>query len=97
MCNIDFVFCFENPEVTYFLKNNLMAVPIMVQRKRIRLGTMSLQVRSLALLSGLRIWHCCELWCRSAAVALMAAVALIGLLAWELPYAAGMALKNKNK
>ena len=21
-------------------------------------------VRSLALLSGLRIWHCCELWCR---------------------------------
>ena len=22
-------------------------------------------VRSLPLLSGLRIWHCCELWCRS--------------------------------
>ena len=23
-----------------------------------------LRVRSLALLSGLRMWHCCELWCR---------------------------------
>ena len=23
------------------------------------------QVQSLALLSGLRIWHCSELWCRS--------------------------------
>ena len=33
--------------------------------KRIRLGTMRLQVRSLALLSGLRIQCCCELWCRS--------------------------------
>ena len=31
------------------------------------------------------------LWCR------LAAVALIGRLAWELPYAAGMALKTKNK
>ena len=29
-----------------------------------RLGTMRLLVRSLALLSGLRIRHCCELWCR---------------------------------
>ena len=27
-------------------------------------GTMRLQVPSLALLSGLRIWHCHELWCR---------------------------------
>ena len=25
---------------------------------------MRLQVPSLALLSGLRIWRCCELWCR---------------------------------
>ena len=40
-------------------------VPIVVQQKLIRLETMRLQVQSLALLSGLRIWHCCELWCRS--------------------------------
>ena len=32
-----------------------------------------------------------QLWCR------LAAVALIGSLAWELPYAAPAALKNKNK
>ena len=36
----------------------------MVQWKRIQLGTMKLLVQSLALLSGLRIWHCHELWCR---------------------------------
>ena len=42
-----------------------MGVPVVVQRKRIRLGTMRWQVRSLASLSGLRILHCRELWCRS--------------------------------
>ena len=31
---------------------------------RSRLGTMRMQVRSLASLSELRIWHCRELWCR---------------------------------
>ena len=36
----------------------------MAQQKRIQLGTMRLRVLSLALLSGLRIWHCRELWCR---------------------------------
>ena len=34
----------------------------MAQQKRIWLGTMKLQVQSLASLSGLRIWHCHELW-----------------------------------
>ena len=33
----------------------------MAQWKQIRLGTMRLQVRSLASLSGLRIWRCREL------------------------------------
>ena len=37
----------------------------MVQWKQIRLGTMRLQVQSPALLRGLWIQHCCELWCRS--------------------------------
>ena len=40
-------------------------VPVMAQQKRIQLGIMRLQVRSMASLSGLRIWRCCELWCRS--------------------------------
>ena len=46
----------------------------------------------LALLSGLRIQHCRELWCR------LAAAAPIRPLAWELPYATGgEALKKKKK
>ena len=36
-----------------------------VNESNYQLGTMRLQVRSLALLSGLMIQHCCELWCRS--------------------------------
>ena len=52
---------------------------------------MRLRVRSLASLSGLRIQHCRELWCRPAAVA------LIRPLAWEPPYAAGVALKRQKK
>ena len=46
------------------LKCNFWGVPVVVQWKRIQLGTMRLWVRSLALLSGLRIRHCHELWCR---------------------------------
>jgi len=65
--------------------------PVVVQWKRIRLGTMRLQVQSLAVLSGLRIQHCRELRCRPAAIA------LIQPLAWELPYATSVALKSKNK
>ena len=38
--------------------------PAVVQGKQIWLGTMTLWVRSLALLGGLRIWCCQELWCR---------------------------------
>ena len=41
------------------------AVPVVVQWKRMQLGTMRLQVQSLASLTELRIWHCRELCCRS--------------------------------
>ena len=34
-----------------------------MQWERIQLGTMRMQVQSLASLSGLRIWHCHEQWC----------------------------------
>ena len=37
----------------------------MAQQKQTRLGMMRLRIRSLALLTGLRIWGCRELWCRS--------------------------------
>ena len=46
------------------LKLNILGVPVVAQWKRIRLGTMRFQVRSLASLSGLRIQPCHELWCR---------------------------------
>ena len=45
-----------------FIKREICRVPVMAQWKRIQLGTMKLQVRSLALVSGLRVWCCCELW-----------------------------------
>ena len=41
-----------------------IGVPIVAQWKRIRQGTMRLQVPSLASLRGLRIRPCRELWCR---------------------------------
>ena len=47
------------------LLNDIRGVTIVAQQKRIQLGTMRLQVRTLALLSGLRIWGCHELQCRS--------------------------------
>ena len=46
-------------------QRNILGVPVVAQQKQIQLGTMRLQVRSLALLSGLRIQHYHELWCRS--------------------------------
>ena len=63
-------------------------------------------VRSLALLSGLRIRHCHELWCRSqtqlgsrVAVALFRPVATAPIqpLAWEPPHATGAALEKAKK
>ena len=63
-----------------------------------------MQVRSLALLSSLRIWHCCELWCRMTWILCCygcgvgrAAAALIRPLVWEPPYAVGVAQKSKKK
>ena len=66
-------------------------VPIMVQWNQIQLGTMKFQGWSLALLSGLRIWYCRELWCRwkrllgSCVAVAVAAIAPIRPLAWEPP------------
>ena len=67
---------------------------------------MRLWVQSLASLSGLRIWRGCELGCRlqiqlgscvAVAVVYVGAVARIRPLAWEPPYAVGVALKGLNK
>ena len=76
-------------------------VHIMAQQKGIWPGTMRVWVQSLALLNGLRIQCCCELWCRlqiwlSLASCRLAATALIRPLAWEPPYATGEALKRQK-
>ena len=82
-------------------------VPIVAQQKRIWLVIMRMQVWSLALLRGLRIRHCCELWCRSQTwgsdMVLLwlwdrpAATALIQFLAWEPPYASGVPPPPKKR
>ena len=78
----------------------------MAQQKQIRLGTVRLWVHSLALLSGLRIWCCHELWCRSHTCSeptllwlwcRPAAVAPIRPLAWEQPLHASDAALEKDK
>ena len=72
---------------------------------------MRLGVRSLALLSRLRIWRCCDLWCRGCRhgsdpellwlLRSPAATAPIRPLTWEPPYAVGtaqeMAKRPKKK
>ena len=62
--------------------------PLWLSRLRTWLVSMKMCARSLALLSGLRIWCYCELQCRSAAAA------PIQPLAWELPCYIGIALKK---
>ena len=53
------------PPVWDSLKTHTKGAPVVAQRKWIRLGTVRLQVPSLASLRGLRIRCCWELWCRS--------------------------------
>ena len=54
-------------------------------------------VQSLALLNGLRIWGGDELWCRLQTRLRSGTAVLIQPLAWELPYAVGLALEGKEK
>ena len=81
-----------------------LGVPVVAQWKQTWLVSMRMRVRPLVLLSVLRIQHCCELWCRpqmrlgsGIAVAVVPTIAPIQPLPWELPYAAGVALKSKEK
>ena len=58
----------KNPEVKlptpiFKKQKTKTGIPVVAQQKQIQLGTMRSRVRSLASLSGLRIWYCHELWC----------------------------------
>ena len=63
----------------------------MAQSLRTRLASMTIRIQSLSLVSGLKDLVLLWLWCK------LAAAALIPLLAGELPYATGAALKRKKK
>ena len=41
-----------------------LSISIVALGLRIQLVSMRMQVCSLALLSGLRVWHCWKLWCK---------------------------------
>ena len=80
--------------------------PLWLSGLRTQLVSMRTQVRSLGLLSRLRIQYCRELWYRSqtqlgsgitVAVGRLAAAAPIQSLVWDLPHAAGAALKRWGK
>ena len=83
---------------------DILGVPVMAHWLTIQQGTMRLQVQSLALLGGLRIWRCCGLWCKSQAwFGSCVAVALAGAYSSDLtpslepPYAMGTALEKARK
>ena len=82
-----------------------LGVPIVAEWKRIWLVSMRMRVQSLASLSGSRIQHGHELWCRSQMWLRshiggpwhkLTAAAPIQPLAWKLPCATGLALKKKK-
>ena len=83
-----------------------LGVLVVAQRRWIWLVSMRTQAQSLALLGGLRIWHCHELWGKSqtqlrSGVATVwcrpAATAPTQPLAWEPPCALGATLKKKKR
>ena len=52
-------------EVRQDLRTPHIKCSFVEQQKQIHLGTMRFWIPSLVSLSGLRIQHCCELWCSS--------------------------------
>ena len=63
--NSAYLSSFAGPRVAQSIATKYSpGVPVVAQWKQIQLGTVRLRDGSLALLSGLRIRHCCELWCR---------------------------------
>ena len=87
-------------------KVHLHGVSVVAPQKQTQLASRRRQLQSMASLSGLRIWHCPEVWCRLPwgldptslwPWSRLASVALIWPLAWELPYTTAAAIKRKTK
>ena len=85
------------------LQKLFLEFPLWLSRLRTQLVSMRMRVQSLASLIGLSLAVSCGVGSRCGSDLLLlwlwhraAAVALIQPLAWELPYAAGAALKSKN-
>ena len=86
------------------LKKYIPQFPLWFSRLRTQLLSMRMWVPPLASLSELRVQICRELWyrlqmllrCRPCVAMAVAAAALIQPLAWEFPYAAGVAVKKKK-
>ena len=81
----------------YFITIKNPGVPVVALQNWIWLISVRSQVRSLASLHGLRIQHCCELWCRLQTRLRPVATAPIQPLVWEPPLATGVALKIQKK
>ena len=82
------------------LRMHSWGVPVMAQPSRTRLVSMRMRFQSLALLGGLRIQRCHELWCSLQVwlgSGIAVAVAVAGTYTSELPYALGVALKRQKK
>ena len=105
---------YKNPEVSTLpctkrnptIKKNFFRVSFVDQWVTNLTISMRILVWSLTLLSGLRIQHCHELWCRSQtqirsdiamAVAVASSYSSHSTLSWELPYSTSVTLKSKNK
>ena len=87
-------------------KTFIMKYPLLISWLRTQLVSMRMQVWSVTLFSGLRIWHCHRLQCRSqmclgSGVAVLwhrlGAAALIQPLAQELPYTTSAPLEVGRK
>ena len=97
---------YQTKELHCIKDSSALGVPVMAQRLVNRTSSMRMWVRSLALLSGLRI--CIAVGCGlgrkcSSDPSLLwpwprlATAASLRPLAWELPYAMGAALKKREK
>ena len=79
-------------------RNIAQEFPSWLSGNESNLGSMRMWIRSLASISGLRIWHYLKpRWGSDLVVWLWCMLAPILPLAWELPYAGGVAPQKENK